>query len=378
MSTQAQKAMIDHQALTQGLSAGSAATVPDGAPPAGSPLAGAPPFASPERLLGVLTGWQPLHVVATALDLGVFTQIARGAVDRGELLERTGASERGLDMLLNGLASLGYVLRERPDDGARYGLAPDAAAFLVEDSPMYLGGYIRFSARVLTEQWRGLTESVRSGRPPKSIEEPADAAAYWAGLVDDLAPWNQPLAMQVAGRLRELHPGAARMVDVAAGAGVWGIAAAQANPELAVVAIDLPPVLEHARRNISLHGLDERIELVGADIRSYDFGTERYDIAALGQICHCEGAEHSRRLICNVAQAMRPGGTIVIADMLPDEERSGTVFTLMQALSMLVLTEAGDTFTFSEYERWLHEAGCEDVRPFDAMGQTIVFATRAH
>jgi len=63
--------------------------------------------------------------------------------------------------------------------------------------------------------------------------------------------------------------------------------------------------------------------------------------------------------------------------MLPNEERSGTLFTLVQALSMLVSTPDGNTFTYSQYEGWLREAGFEDVRPVEAFGQTIVFATRA-
>jgi len=340
-------------------------------------LEGPPPFASPERLLAMLAGWQPLQIVATALDLRVPALIAGGAATRSALLEGTGASARGLDMILNALTALHLVEREGSGDEQRYTLAPDAAAFLVEGAPTYLGGYLQFAARELTDQWRGLTESVRTGRPTVSLDGRAGEAAYWEAQVDLLFPWNYPLATHVGGLLHELHPdGAPRLLDVAAGSGAWGIAAAQANPELHVVAVDLPGVIDHARRNASVFGVADRFEFAEADIFEHDFGSARFDAAVLGQVCHCVGADASRRLFTALASALRPGATIVIADMLPNEERSGTLFTLVQALSMLVSSPHGDTFTFGEYARWLGEAGFEDVRPVDAFGQTIVFATR--
>src|SRR5205823_73800 len=164
----------------------------------------------------------------TALDLGLPTLIAGGAADRDALVAASGASPRGLDMLLDGLVALGFVLRDGAGERGRYSLAPDAATFLVE-GPMYLGGYLRFAGR-------GLTESVRTGRPALQLADSTEAAAYWDEQVDLLFPWNYPLASHVAQLLSQLHPGASRLLDVAAGAGVWGIAAAQANPELEVVA----------------------------------------------------------------------------------------------------------------------------------------------
>lgn len=322
-------------------------------------------FASPERLLAILAGWQPLQIVATALDLRIPTLIAGGAAERSALLSAAGASPRGLDMLLNALVALRFVER----DGTHYSLAPDAAAFLVEGTPAYLGGYLRFAAHELTGQWRGLTESVRTGRPAVTLD--------WQEQVDLLFPWNYPLASHVGALLAELHPGETRLIDVAAGAGAWGIAAAQANPRLRVVAVDLPGVIDHAHGAARALGVADRIEFEAGDIATYELGVARFDAATLGQLCHVIGAEASRKLFRALASALRPGATIVIADMLPNEDRSGTLFTLVQALSMLVSTPDGDTFTFGEYEQWLREAGFEDVRPIDAFGQVIVFATRS-
>lgn len=341
-------------------------------------LDGAPAFASPERLLALLTGWQPLQIVAAALDLRVPTLIARGAVDRRALLAATGAAPRGLDMLLNGLTALRFVIRDGADDEAVYALPADVAAFLVENEPAYLGGYLRFAARELTAQWRELTESIRTGHPTFTLADRDEEAAYWEGQVDLLFPWNLPLASHVGALLSDRYAAETpRLLDVAAGAGVWGIAAAQAHPHLEVVAVDLPGVIDHARRNAGAFAVADRFEFVGADIMGYDFGARRFDAAVLGQLCHCIGAAASRRVLRNVAKALRPGATIVIADMLPNEDRSGTLFTLVQALSMLVSSEHGNTFTFGEYAGWLEEAGFEDVEPVEAFGQTIVFAKRA-
>jgi SAM-dependent methyltransferase len=112
-------------------------------------------------------------------------------------------------------------------------------------------------------------------------------------------------------------------------------------------------------------------------MREVDFEEGTCDLAILGQICHSEGAEHSQDLFRKLHRALRPGGKLLIADMVPDEGRSSAAFPLFFALNMLVHTAQGDTFTLSEYTKWLTDAGFRSVSTLEAPGPSpLIVAER--
>ena len=333
---------------------------------------------TPERIMQIGWGFAPMYALASAVELRLFTHVAEGKTTQAALEAATGASRRGLVMLLNAMVGLGLLTREGSGHGARYGLAPDAEAFLVEGRPGYHGGIVGLAVRRIVRDWSKLTDCVRTGKPVVAVDKPEEGVALWDELVDTLFPMGYPAAAHVGRELRRLHPnGTLRLLDVAAGSGVWGIASAQNDPNVQVVAFDLPETLKHTRQWADRCGVADRFEFRAGDIRQGDLGNAEFDAAILGHICHSEGAEHSRRLLAKVARALKQGGTIVIADMLPDEGRSGPVFPLLFALNMLVHTTEGDTFTFSEYDGWLREAGFRDARLLEGPSASpLVLATR--
>ncbi len=100
-------------------------------------------------------------------------------------------------------------------------------------------------------------------------------------------------------------------------------------------------------------------------------------MATLGHILHSEGAARSRALLHKTFQALAPGGTIVIAEFLVNDDRTGPVNGLFFAVNMLVNTDQGDTYSFNEISAWLREAGFVNPRTLDAPGPSpLILATR--
>ncbi|MDQ3918494.1 MAG: methyltransferase domain-containing protein, partial [Acidobacteriota bacterium] len=108
-----------------------------------------------------------------------------------------------------------------------------------------------------------------------------------------------------------------------------------------------------------------RFDFLAGDLKEVDFGESQYDVALLGNILHSEGEESSRDLLRRLHRALRPGGRVVVIDMLPNDARTGPPYQLIFALNMLVNTERGDTYTLAEYTCWLNEAGFPRVETAD-------------
>jgi ubiquinone/menaquinone biosynthesis C-methylase UbiE len=167
-----------------------------------------------------------------------------------------------------------------------------------------------------------------------------------------------------------------QILDIGAGSGVWGIAFAQQDPLARVTLVDYPKVLGIAKQFVARHVLADRFQYLAGNIREVDFGREQYDVAILGHICHSEGARNTRMLFQRIRRALRPGGRLLIAEFLVDEERRTETFPLLFAVNMLVNTEEGDTFSLTELRTWLEEAGFKTVETLEAPAPSPLIVAR--
>jgi ubiquinone/menaquinone biosynthesis C-methylase UbiE len=158
-----------------------------------------------------------------------------------------------------------------------------------------------------------------------------------------------------------------KVLDLAAGSGVWGFSLAANAPNVSVTAVDWPVVLEVTKRSATRLGVAERSSFIAGDLSEVNFGSG-YDVATLGHILHSEGETQSRTLFKKVFGALAPGGSIAIAEFLVDDERAKETMGLIFAVNMLVNTDDGDTFSANEIFSWLREAGFENTRTLDAPG----------
>jgi ubiquinone/menaquinone biosynthesis C-methylase UbiE len=317
---------------------------------------------SPQQVLEITWGFAVTQVITTALELDLFTRLDEGCVTVEDLALETGSSKRALRILLDALVGL----KQLEKANCHYELAPSARAYLSKKSASYLGGVVLHS-RQLQANWSRLTGVVRSGRPPRAVESAQDHGEFFSQFVDALYALNSTAAAFAA---RELCPPGSspgrRVLDVGAGSAVWSLAFARRDPQAQVTVADWPAVVEKVtKRFVEREGASDRYDYLKGNFREIDFGASRFDVTILGHICHSEGPIHTQKLFARLYTALKPGGELLIADMIPDDERCEAAFPLLFAVNMLVNTEEGDTFTLAEYRAWLRAAGFRHVRTLE-------------
>lgn len=323
------------------------------------------PSVTPERLMQFAWGYVPPLVLEAAIRHHVFDVLDNGPKTIQEVHDTTGASTRGLTAIMNALVGLNFLAKE---EGDRYSLTPESAAFLVSTKPGFQGGLIKHCSEQLIPKWLHLNEVVATGKPVQSVNQQAPGSDFFQKFVSDIFPMSYPAAQALANNLNINGAGrAVRVLDLAAGSGVWGIALAQSSPHVHVTAVDWPEVIPVTRQTAARFGLADRFSFVEGDLLKADFGGD-YKVATLGHILHSEGEERSRALLAKTFGALASGGTIAIAEFLVQPDRTGPVNGLFFAVNMLVNTDTGNTYSFEEISSWLSEAGFVNARTLDGPG----------
>jgi len=316
---------------------------------------------TPERIMQFWFSFAPPLMLEAAIENRVFDALDSGPKTAEQVAAATGASLRGVRMLLDALTSIEMLTKK----SGTYALTPESATFLVSTKPAFRGAMFRHVSRSIIPDWLKLTDAVRTGKPALSVNQEGTGAEFFAQFVEDLFANNYLTAQKLAEALP--LAGGKRALDIAAGSGVWSIGLAEKWRDLQVTVVDWPPVIPVCQRVAKRHGVGDRYRYIPGDLLAVDYGTG-YHVATLGHILHSEGEKRSRELLRKVFGALAPGGTVVIAEMVPNEERTGPPFALFFALNMLIHTDAGDTFTFAEMKSWLEQVGFAKVRPLDVPG----------
>lgn len=328
---------------------------------------------TPERIQQMAFAFAPPLLVEAAIEHQVFDLLHDGPKTVDEMVAASGASPRGMRALLNGLVALELLARQ----GDAFGLSLEAETFLVSGKPDYQGGMFRHISHQLLPHWLKLSQSVKTGRPSAAVNQQSFGGEFFREFVEDLFPRGYAAARRLGESLGIASAnGPIRVLDLAAGSGVWSIALAEQSDHVSVTAVDWAEVIPVTRRVAERRGVADRYAFVSGDLLKAEFG-EGYQVATLGQILHSEGESRSRQLLKKVFDALAPGGTIAIAEILPNEQRTGPPAALIFAVNMLVHTDEGDTYSFGEISKWLSEAGFVDCRELPAPGPfPLVLATR--
>src|SRR5579885_2079872 len=306
--------------------------------------------APPLKITSLWHGRWAVYAVKAALELDLFSVLKQGGQTAGEIAAGLACDPRGTKILLDALVGLELV--GRVDD--RYRLTEPADLYLVQSSPLYIGDYLNHDD---------------------------EAQKFFPDLAAALFPLNYTTAQMVARQLavETLLPGA-RVLDIACGSGVWSIAMAELNKNLQVDAVDFPPVLAVTRRFAERCEVLHQYAFIPGNWSEVKLEENTYDVAILGHILHSEGRDLSRQLLKLCHDVLQPGGRLVIAEFMPNNDRTGPPWPLLFELNMFLLTERGCVFTANELSSDLEEAGFTDTcrleLPFWGDQSPIVLASK--
>jgi len=329
---------------------------------------------TPERLMEISFAYGPPLIIGAAVSNKVFDALVNSSKTAHEVAQQTDASPRALRILMNALVGLDLLKKDRKE---KYSLTPESAAFLVSNKPGTHAGFFGTVAPQLISRWLRLPDIVREGRPAVAVNQETEGTEFFSQLVENIIPMSYPPAQKLAEHLK-LSKGEneIRVLDLAAGSGIWGIALTQKSPRVRVTAVDWAGMIPTTKRITQKFGVADRFDYLEGDILEANFGSG-YDIATLGHILHSEGEERSRKLLKKTFRVLKSGGVIAIAEWLVNDQRTEPPPSLMFAVQMLVNTEKGDTFSFNEIKRWLEEAGFKKVRKLKAPGPSpLILATK--
>ncbi|MDR3764279.1 MAG: methyltransferase [Acidobacteriota bacterium] len=291
------------------------------------------------------------RALLTALELDLFTAVGVGGTAE-EMATRLHTGPRATEMLLHALAAM--KLLEKHGDEFRN--TPNAARFLAASSPDNARPALLHQAD-LWKSWSTLTDAVRADARVRNDVSHRDAESVRAFIAAMDRNARERAAQVVAAAGADFR----RMLDLGGGSAAYSIAFAKAQPELTSHILDQADVVPLTREYIESAGLSARITARVGDMLRDDFGSG-YDLVMLSAIAHMFSRAQNKALLGRIAQALAPGGKLILQDFILDPEKTSPLFAALFALNMLVNTEAGGTYSEEEYTEWMKEAGFRTVQ----------------
>jgi 2-polyprenyl-3-methyl-5-hydroxy-6-metoxy-1,4-benzoquinol methylase len=330
---------------------------------------------NPSLFFDTMNAYQRTAALKGAIQLDVFTAIGEGNTSAKAVATRCQTSERGMRILCDYLVIIGFLTK----DGVNYRNTPDTAVFLDRRSPGYLGAAERFlTSPTIMDAYKDMPAVVRKGGSVMSQHGTMEPNhPIWVEFARAMAPMMAMPAELIA-KLAGAPEGAKwKVLDIAAGHGLFGIAIARQNPNATVVAVDWRSVLDVATENAAKAGVSARYQTIAGSAFEADFGAG-YDLVLLTNFLHHFDPPTCEKLLRKVSAALRPGGRAITFEFVPNEDRVSPPLAAAFSMVMLGTTEAGDAYPFSEYERMFHSAGFSrsELHPLPPSPGQVIISSR--
>lgn len=316
---------------------------------------------TPDSIMQLAFGFWGSKTLLSAVELGLFTELAKGPLTLEAIRSRLGLHERGARDFLDALTALGMLKR---DQGV-YSNAPETNLFLDRAKPTYVGGMMEMMSARLFRFWGNLTEGLKTGLPQNEAKEGSD---LFQTLYSDPKRLEQflsamtGLSLGIARAISQKFPWAQykTFVDVGAAQGGLPVVLAQAHPHLQGIGADLPIVGPIFEKYVASHGMQDRIRFQPLDF--FQQPLPQADVIVMGHILHDWDLPTKKMLIAKAYDALPAGGALLLFEAIIDDDRKSNAMGLLMSLNMLIETPGGFDYTGADGQGWLREAGFKQTR----------------
>ena len=322
-----------------------------------------------DEILNLVRAFQPACVLAAAAELDIFSALAARPTTAKSLAAKLGADLRATTILLDALAAM-ELLTKRAD---KYSVPSNIARILTEESPDNILPALRHQANGL-RRWNQLARIIQTGEPAKCKPSIRGRAADEAAFIGAMDNFSAPFADSI---VKQSKPKFEHLLDIGGASGTWTIAFLRAVPEAKATLFDLPSVIPLAKKRIAKAMLGDRVTFVAGDYYR-DKLPAGADFAWLSAIAHQNSREQNRALFAKVYASLQDNGVLVIRDVVMEKSRTSPAAGAMFAVTMLVATQAGGTYTFDEFRQDLLQAGFAKVKLLhhDEFMNSLIRATK--
>jgi hypothetical protein len=317
---------------------------------------------SPEHILKVGLGFWASKTLLSAIEMEVFTELARRPENLETLQGRLGLHPRAARDFFDSLVALGFLERANGE----YRNTPATDLYLDKHKPSYMGGVLEMANHRLYPFWGHLTEALRTGRQQNESKD--GGAGLFESLYADPARLKEFLRA-MSGLSRGSNMAIARqfpfekyktVADIGTAQGDLVVQVTKAHSHLEGIGFDLPEVGPIFEDYVSDNGLSGRVRFLPGSF--FTDSLPKADVIMMGHILHDWDLEQKRMLIGKAYEALPAGGAFIAYDCLIDNDRSQNAFGLLMSLNMLIETPGGFDYSGADCQGWMREAGFRETR----------------
>ena len=317
-------------------------------------MPGMSPQFSPELFFDNVNGYYRTAAIKAGIEMEVFTKVGERGCDAPTLARQCQAPQRGIRILCDYLTTIGFLCKEQQ----RYFITKEMAMFLNKNSPGYIGGTIDFllSDEVMSS-FTNLTKTIQTGKTITSEQGALDPDhPQWVKFAKAMQPVMSLASMVLAERVDQERDKPLKVLDVACGHGLFGIAFAKQNPYVEVTAADWSNVLTVAKENAEIAGVSERMRYVPGDAFEQDLG-EGYDIVLFANFLHHFSPSKCEEIIAKAHHCLKHDGRAVTFEFIANQDRISPPLASIFTMMMLGTTPEGDVYTFEEIKQMFSNCG---------------------
>lgn len=321
---------------------------------------------SPRPLMRMLGDFANSQILDAAIEYDFFTHIDKGLHTAEEVARAAGTDARATRIVLDSLLALALI--EKKD--SRYYNTPTSQVFLVKGKPSYCGDF-RHVALALWDGMAHLKESLKTGKPLSRMDTNAELQV-WEKLVLGIIVIAEPAAKALCDILKiGSERKGMKVLDIAGGSSIFGMTIVSRDPTAQVTQLDWPNVNAVAQKANKERGLEGKIKFIDGEHHTANIETNHYDLVLASNFCRFESPKGNQELFAKAYSALKPGGTFLVNDFVPNEERTKPTFALRFSVYTLTHTPEGECWTLSQYSDWLKKAGFAAITPHGDIPKTL-------